>query len=195
MSYKWFIGLWAWDSWKQVVGMAPYDAEIAMENVRSIFDYQIQPDDEVRPQDAGTIIDCIFFNKGPERGGDGGNWNERNSKPPLAAWAVYNAYEASQEMCIRDRYTIVDLGGRVRKVFVKHDIYGQISADLFISSRKDADEFMRRVEKSDMRPLNCLTDGIHYHLIEADSEELLDEIEKELKEKGMTGWEKQRGMD
>ena len=97
MSYKWFIGLWAWDSWKQVVGMAPYDAEIAMENVRSIFDYQIQPDDEVRPQDAGTIIDCIFFNKGPERGGDGGNWNERNSKPPLAAWAVYNAYEASQD--------------------------------------------------------------------------------------------------
>ena len=97
MSYKWFIGLWAWDSWKQIVGMAPYDAEVAMENARSIFDYQIQADDEVRPQDAGTIIDCIFFNKGPERGGDGGNWNERNSKPPLAAWAVYNAYNASQD--------------------------------------------------------------------------------------------------
>lgn len=92
MSYQWFIGLWAWDSWKQVVGMAKYNPEVAIENVRSIFDYQIQEDDEVRPQDAGTIIDCIFFNKGPERGGDGGNWNERNSKPPLAAWAVYNAY-------------------------------------------------------------------------------------------------------
>lgn len=95
MSYKWFIGLWAWDSWKQVVGMAKYDSDIAIENVRSIFDYQIQEDDEVRPQDAGAIIDCIFFNKGEERGGDGGNWNERNSKPPLAAWAVYNAYKES----------------------------------------------------------------------------------------------------
>ena len=95
MSYKWFIGLWAWDSWKQVVGMAHYAPELAMENVRSIFDYQIQADDEVRPQDAGAIIDCIFFNKGPERGGDGGNWNERNSKPPLAGWAVYNAYKES----------------------------------------------------------------------------------------------------
>ena len=92
MSYMWFIGLWAWDSWKQVVGMAKYNPDAAIENVRSIFDYQIQEDDEVRPQDAGTIIDCIFYNKGPERGGDGGNWNERNSKPPLAAWAVYNAY-------------------------------------------------------------------------------------------------------
>lgn len=92
MSYMWFIGLWAWDSWKQVVGMAKYNPDAAIENVRSIFDYQIQEDDEVRPQNAGAIIDCIFYNKGPERGGDGGNWNERNSKPPLAAWAVYNAY-------------------------------------------------------------------------------------------------------
>ena len=67
---------------------------------RSIFDYQIQEDDEVRPQDAGAIIDCIFYNKGPERGGDGGNWNERNSKPPLAAWAVYNAYIESGELVL-----------------------------------------------------------------------------------------------
>ena len=100
MSYMWFIGLWAWDSWKQVVGMAKYNPDAAIENVRSIFDYQIQEDDEVRPQDAGTIIDCIFYNKGPEQGGDGGNWNERNSKPPLAAWAVYNAYIESGELVL-----------------------------------------------------------------------------------------------
>lgn len=100
MSYMWFIGLWAWDSWKQVVGMAKYNPDAAIENVRSIFDYQIQEDDEVRPQDAGAIIDCIFYNKGPERGGDGGNWNERNSKPPLAAWAVYNAYIESGELVL-----------------------------------------------------------------------------------------------
>lgn len=100
MSYMWFIGLWAWDSWKQVVGMAKYNPDAAIENVRSIFDYQIQEDDEVRPQNAGAIIDCIFYNKGPERGGDGGNWNERNSKPPLAAWAVYNAYIESGELVL-----------------------------------------------------------------------------------------------
>ncbi|MDO5600998.1 MAG: trehalase family glycosidase, partial [Lachnospiraceae bacterium] len=98
MSYKWFIGLWAWDSWKQVVGLSHFNPELAKENVRTIFDYQIQADDEVRPQDVGGIVDCIFFNKGPERGGDGGNWNERNSKPPLAGWAVYNAYKESQDI-------------------------------------------------------------------------------------------------
>ena len=48
---------------------------------------------------------------------------------------------------IRDElYTIVDMGGRVRKVFVNHDIYGQISADLLIFSRKDADEFVHKVD-------------------------------------------------
>lgn len=93
MSYQYFIGLWAWDSWKQAVGTAAFDGEIAKENVRSIFDYQITKDDEVRPQDAGAIVDCIFYNQNEARGGDGGNWNERNSKPALAAWAVWNVYK------------------------------------------------------------------------------------------------------
>lgn len=95
MSYQWFIGLWAWDSWKQVVGASVFNGELAQDNVRALFDYQIQSDDEIRPQDAGMIPDCIFYNKDYARGGDGGNWNERNSKPALSAWAVYNAYKST----------------------------------------------------------------------------------------------------
>ncbi|WP_270524791.1 alpha-glucosidase [Longibaculum muris] len=92
MSYKWFIGMWAWDSWKQVVATTQFNPELAKNNVRALFDYQITKDDKVRPQDAGAIIDCIFYNQNEDRGGDGGNWNERNSKPALAAWAVENVY-------------------------------------------------------------------------------------------------------
>lgn len=92
MSYKWFIGMWAWDSWKQVVATTYFNEELAKNNVRALFDYQITSDDAVRPQDAGAIIDCIFYNQNEDRGGDGGNWNERNSKPALAAWAVENVY-------------------------------------------------------------------------------------------------------
>lgn len=92
MSYKWFIGMWAWDSWKQVVATTYFNEELAKDNVRALFDYQISSDDAVRPQDAGAIIDCIFYNQNADRGGDGGNWNERNSKPALAAWAVENVY-------------------------------------------------------------------------------------------------------
>jgi putative isomerase len=101
-TYKWFNGIWAWDSWKQAAGLAPYMPETAKNIIRSMFDYQIQVNDRVRPQDAGMIIDCIFYYS-DEQGG--GNWNERNSKPPLAAWAVWKIFEAGKDTAfIREMY-------------------------------------------------------------------------------------------
>lgn len=95
MSYKWFIGMWAWDSWKQAVATSVFDGELAKNNIRALFDYQITPDDDLRPQDSGVILDAIFYNKDKYRAGDGGNWNERNSKPALAAWSVWNIYKST----------------------------------------------------------------------------------------------------
>lgn len=95
VSYKWFNGFWAWDSWKQAVATVNFDEELAKNNIRALFDYQITKDDEIRSQDEGVIIDAIFYNKDEDRNGDGGNWNERNSKPPLAAWAVWEVYKVS----------------------------------------------------------------------------------------------------
>lgn len=98
VSYKWFNGFWAWDSWKQAVATANFDGELAKSNIRALFDYQIEKGDKVRPQDAGTIIDAVFYNKDKDRGGDGGNWNERNSKPALATWAVWETYKATGDI-------------------------------------------------------------------------------------------------
>ncbi|HAT4141098.1 TPA: LPXTG cell wall anchor domain-containing protein [Clostridium perfringens] len=98
LSYKWFVGMWAWDSWKQAVATANFDGELAKNNIRALFDYQIKGDDSVRPYDKGTIIDAIFYNKDEQRGGEGRNWNERNSKPPLAAWAVWNVYKETNDI-------------------------------------------------------------------------------------------------
>ena len=98
MSYKWFIGMWAWDSWKQAVATARFNGSLAQDNIRALFDHQIKENDELRPYDAGTIIDCIFYNKNEARNDDGGNWNERNSKPPLAAWSVWNVYKQTNDM-------------------------------------------------------------------------------------------------
>ncbi|MCU4177227.1 MGH1-like glycoside hydrolase domain-containing protein [Carboxylicivirga sp. N1Y90] len=92
--YKWFNGVWAWDSWKHSVGLAPFLPEVAKNNIRSMFDYQVSVDDEDRPWDEGMILDCIFYYD--DKNGSG-NWNERNSKPPLAAWAVWQAFEHSQD--------------------------------------------------------------------------------------------------
>lgn len=41
--------------------------------------------------------DLIAWNLSPERGGDGGNWNERNTKPSLAAWSVMEVYNTTQD--------------------------------------------------------------------------------------------------
>ncbi|MCL2917365.1 MGH1-like glycoside hydrolase domain-containing protein [Shewanella litorisediminis] len=98
ISYKWFNGVWAWDSWKQAVALARFDTALAKSNVEAMFDYQFSADDPVRPQDAGNLPDAIFYNMGPERGGDGGNWNERNGKPPLAAWAVWEIHNQAPDL-------------------------------------------------------------------------------------------------
>lgn len=85
---------------------------------------------------------------------------------------------------LEELYTIVDLGGKVLDVVVEHEIYGQITVDLIIISHSDADDFYKRLKDCNTKPLKELTDGIHYHTVEADSLEILDEIEKKLKEKG-----------
>ena len=81
-------------------------------------------------------------------------------------------------------YTIVDCGAKVLDVVVEHEIYGQITVDLYIASRQDADEFTAKIEKYQTRPLKELTGGIHLHTIEAKSREILEKTEKKLREKG-----------
>ncbi|KGJ90395.1 alpha-glucosidase [Colwellia psychrerythraea] len=98
VTARWFNGVWAWDSWKHAYAMAHFNSNIAKENVRAMFAYQIQKDDAIRPQDEGMVIDAIFYNKDKTRGGDGGNWNERNTKPPLASWAVWEIYKATKDV-------------------------------------------------------------------------------------------------
>lgn len=86
---------------------------------------------------------------------------------------------------IRDElYTIVDYGGKVLDVVVEHDIYGQIMVDLILCNRLDVDEFVERIEHSKSRPLKVLTEGEHWHTVEADSEKVLDKIGEKLKEGG-----------
>lgn len=87
--------------------------------------------------------------------------------------------EIMDELC-----TVVDFGGKILDVVVEHDIYGQIAADLIINSRADAETFVRKVEQYKTNPLCRLTDGIHFHTVEAEDERILDCIGEELKKKG-----------
>lgn len=80
--------------------------------------------------------------------------------------------------------TIVDFGGTVLNVVISHDVYGQLTADLLLKNRADVAEFMDKISKSKSGPLKNLTDGRHVHVIEANSEALLDIIEEKLREQG-----------
>lgn len=95
VTARWFNGFWAWDTWKHAYALAHFDTDLAKKSMYSMFDYQVPANDPLRPQDEGMVIDAIFYNKEKARGGDGGNWNERNTKPPLASWAVWHIYQQS----------------------------------------------------------------------------------------------------
>lgn len=87
--------------------------------------------------------------------------------------------QIEDELC-----TIVDNGGKILDVLVKHEIYGEIATELLIRNRQDVYDFVRKVKEHKIVPLKELTDGIHQHTIEADSEAALDRIEAALIDKG-----------
>ena len=91
------------------------------------------------------------------------------------------AVQHSNEEMRDELYTIVDYGGVVLDVVVEHDVYGQITADLILKNRQDVDEFMTKINNSHAVPLKTLTNGKHFHTVEADSEQILDAIEQKLK--------------
>lgn len=79
-SYCGFFGVWSWDSWKHASATALFNPELAKNEIRCLFDYQAEN---------GMIPDYVSRFK--ERI----NW--RDTKPPLAAWAVMNVYENTSD--------------------------------------------------------------------------------------------------
>lgn len=78
----------------------------------------------------------------------------------------------------------VDNGGRVLNTIIEHVIYGEIVVDMHLNSRRQVKAFIQKTGQEDFTPLMALTNGNHYHTIEADSEQILDDIETELKARG-----------
>ena len=80
--------------------------------------------------------------------------------------------------------TIVELGGTVVDVFVWHKVYGKMAAPLNIFSNLHVKQFIEGVRTGKSTELMNITGGYHYHTVRADSEEILNKIEEELKAKG-----------
>ena len=80
--------------------------------------------------------------------------------------------------------TIIENGGKVLNIIIPHDVYGQLTADLIIESAEDIETFYSRLINSRSGPLLQISDGIHIHTVEAASNRILQNIERDLREKG-----------
>lgn len=81
--------------------------------------------------------------------------------------------------------TVVDYGGRILDTVIDHDVYGEIKVDLMIETEEDIKGFLEKMTESENIPMLCsLTQGEHYHTIEAKNDKILDVIETELSKIG-----------
>ncbi len=91
----------------------------------------------------------------------------------------------SRDNLAEELYTIVDNGCGLIDVIVEHAVYGQISGQLHIFSRYDADCFLKKLAKDHASPLCDLTGGVHLHTISCQSEEAYERVLSQLDEKGI----------
>ncbi|MDD3362024.1 MAG: transcription repressor NadR [Hespellia sp.] len=88
----------------------------------------------------------------------------------------------TDEQIEQELQDIVDLGGKVKDVFVYHKVYGIVRAEMNLKSRRDVKRYMEQFYDGKSSPLKNVTAGFHYHTVIADSVETLDEIQEKLQE-------------
>ena len=71
----------------------------------------------------------------------------------------------SPEDTKKELYIMVDLNATVINVIIEHELYGEITGQLNIKTREDADIFIERVKSSEVKLLSELKAGVHLHTI------------------------------
>lgn len=79
---------------------------------------------------------------------------------------------------------LVDLGVMIKDVTVEHPVYGDLTASLHISSRKDVTQFIHKVQTKKASYLLELTNGIHMHTLSASNKEKLEDAVHALEKRG-----------
>lgn len=80
---------------------------------------------------------------------------------------------------------VVDEGVTMKDVIIDHPVYGSITGQLMVKSRRDVRAFLERVKTHGASPLSELTGGLHIHTLEADHKEALDAAIGELDRLGI----------
>lgn len=101
---------------------------------------------------------------------------------PAYQWVI--AVKHAPEDTRKELEILVDHGVTIRDVTVEHPIYGDLKGSLMISTRKEVEQFIKKVESEKATLLSELTGGVHLHTISANSEKQLKEACIELKKAG-----------
>lgn len=107
----------------------------------------------------------------------------KNSDDNSYAHRLFKVNHTVNEM-EEELLAIVDNGGRIKNIMIDHPVYGEIQTLLKLTCRRDVRHFLKQATSSDFRPLSELTNGVHYHLVEADSEQDMAYIEEALNHLG-----------
>lgn len=89
------------------------------------------------------------------------------------------------EQLLKELYIVVNQGATVRDVIVEHPIYGQLTGQLQISSRFEADRFVKALAETEAFPLSLLTGGIHLHTLRCPDRACFERVKTALKEAGI----------
>lgn len=110
---------------------------------------------------------------------DGYIINKDISKVKTIIAVNHNSKETMEELEI-----VVKYGGMIEDVIIEHPLYGELRGNLMIKNLNDLYKFEKEYNNNNAKPLSNLTNGIHLHTIAADSEDDIEEIKRELKERG-----------
>lgn len=77
---------------------------------------------------------------------------------------------------------IVRHGATAVDVIVEHPVYGEIKGMLMLKSILDVNNFMDRFNSENAQPISNLTGGIHIHTIEAENDDIINDVITDLKE-------------
>lgn len=86
------------------------------------------------------------------------------------------------EDVVTELHTIVAMGGLVHNVSVNHDVYETLTAPLLIKTDDDIEAFLNKQKDSTSGLLSRLNNGLHTHLIEAPTPDIMDHIIKALQD-------------
>lgn len=104
-------------------------------------------------------------------------------KTPVKVSRIFHVCHTDEQI-EEELNAIVDLGASIKDVFVVHKVYGKICGELGLSSRRQVGVFLEELKNGKSSPLKKITEDAHFHTVEAESAEILDEVEKKLEEIG-----------